>query len=191
MVTAIETNFEDLAVSDLVRIAQDGDREAFGELVVRYERAVYLVGLRRLHDHAEAQELTQEVFLQALQRLHQLRDPQRFGGWLRSIANRMAINRVTRRKVLASFDPSALEATQGTSGTPLDDVLQRERATQLRAGLNRLGSMDRQTLEAFYVEGQSLAQMSDEFDSPLGTIKRRLHVARKRLARELAGPMQL
>ncbi len=38
---------------------------------------------------------------------------------------------------------------------------------------------------AFYVQGQSLIEMSDRFDSPVGTIKRRLHVARKRLAREL------
>ena len=46
--------------------------------------------------------------------------------------------------------------------------------------------MDRDTLVAFYVNGQSLVEMSDRFDSPVGTIKRRLHVARKRLAKELA-----
>jgi RNA polymerase sigma-70 factor (ECF subfamily) len=51
--------------------------------------------------------------------------------------------------------------------------------------LDRLGDLDRETLEAFYVRGQSLIEMSDEFSSPIGTIKRRLHVARKRLAREL------
>jgi RNA polymerase sigma-70 factor (ECF subfamily) len=45
--------------------------------------------------------------------------------------------------------------------------------------------MDRETLVAFYVRGQSLLEMSEEFDSPVGTIKRRLHVARKRLAKEL------
>ena len=49
----------------------------------------------------------------------------------------------------------------------------------------RLGELDRDTLVAFYVEGQSLIEMSDQFASPVGTIKRRLHVARKRLAREL------
>ena len=55
----------------------------------------------------------------------------------------------------------------------------------MRAGLNRLRALDRETLEAFYVRGQSLLEMSDEFDAPLGTIKRRLHVARKRLAKEV------
>jgi RNA polymerase sigma-70 factor (ECF subfamily) len=45
--------------------------------------------------------------------------------------------------------------------------------------------MDRETLEAFYFEGSSLLEMSRKFDTPVGTIKRRLHVARKRLAKEL------
>ena len=46
-------------------------------------------------------------------------------------------------------------------------------------------ALDRNTLVAFYVEGQSLAEMSTKFASPIGTIKRRLHTARKRLAAEL------
>jgi RNA polymerase sigma-70 factor (ECF subfamily) len=47
--------------------------------------------------------------------------------------------------------------------------------------------MDRATLEAFYVHGHSLVEMSAQFDAPLGTIKRRLHVARKRLAKRMEG----
>ena len=53
-------------------------------------------------------------------------------------------------------------------------------------GKVQLTDLDRDTLVAFYFQGQSLVQMSDEFNSPVGTIKRRLHVARKRLAKELA-----
>ena len=60
-----------------------------------------------------------------------------------------------------------------------------ERKNQVRAGLDRLGEMDRDTLVAFYVEGYSLLEMADDFDAPLGTIKRRLHVARKRLAKQV------
>jgi RNA polymerase sigma-70 factor (ECF subfamily) len=48
-----------------------------------------------------------------------------------------------------------------------------------------LGELDRHTLEAFYFRGQSLAEMSRAFAAPVGTIKRRLHVARKRLAAQL------
>lgn len=168
-----------------VRAAQAGDREAFGELVEQFQRGVYSVALRRLSNHAEAQELCQEVFVQALQKIDQLREPEAFGGWLRSIANRMAINRSSRRAPLVSAEPEMLDQNFVEHDTPLARALERERQSQVRAGLKRLGAMDRATLVAFYVKGQTLIEMSDEFDSPVGTIKRRLHVARKRLAAEL------
>lgn len=172
-------------IAELVLSAQGGDRQAFGQLVERYERSVYATALRRLGNHAEAQELTQEVFVQALRKLDQLREPQAFGGWLRSITVRMAINRATRGAPLFSTEPNTLEATCIETETPLSSALTRERDRQVRAGLRRLGALDRATLEAFYVQGQSLIEMSDSFASPVGTIKRRLHVARKRLAKEL------
>lgn len=168
-----------------VRAAQAGDRAAFGALIQRYETTVYSIALRRLRNHAEAQELTQEVFVQVLRKIGQLREPDAFPGWLRSITQRMAINRAVRGGGALATDPSALEATCAEPETPLGRALASERAEQVRDGLRRLGRMDRETLVAFYVEGQSLAEMSDAFESPVGTIKRRLHVARKRLAREL------
>ncbi|NIP86704.1 MAG: sigma-70 family RNA polymerase sigma factor, partial [Planctomycetales bacterium] len=64
---------QNLTVAQLVRAAQDGDREAFGQLASRFEGAVYAIVVRRISHTAEAQELTQEVLVQALQRLHQLR----------------------------------------------------------------------------------------------------------------------
>lgn len=169
----------------LVEDAQQGDRVAFGHLVERYERSVYATAMRRLGNDAEAQELVQEVFVQALRKIDQLREPLRFGGWLRSITQRMAINRAARSRPAISADPEVLEATCVERDTPLNLALEAERRTQVHAGLRRLGDLDRDTLVAFYVEGQSLIQMSDSFDSPVGTIKRRLHVARKRLAKEL------
>src|SRR5690606_30671004 len=113
-------------------------------------------------------------------------DPAAFGGWLRSITTRMAINRATRGGPVTAAEPEMLESTCVETETPLEQALVRERNRQVRAGLGRLGALDRATLVAFYVKGHSLVEMSDEFHSPIGTIKRRLHVARKRLAKELA-----
>jgi RNA polymerase sigma-70 factor (ECF subfamily) len=169
----------------LVEAAQAGDREAFGELATRFEPMVYAIGLRRLGNHNEAQELCQEVLVKAMQKIEQLKAPAAFGGWLRSITVRMAINRQVRRAPTIATEPHALDATCGRGSTPLDAVLASERARQVRGGLARLGALDRDTLEAFYVRGESLVEMSASFDAPVGTIKRRLHVARKRLARQL------
>jgi RNA polymerase sigma-70 factor (ECF subfamily) len=97
----------------------------------------------------------------------------------------MAINRAVRKRQAIATEPETLAATCVESETPLTVVLTRERQSQVRAGLGRLGELDRDTLVAFYVKGQSLLEMSEGFRSPVGTIKRRLHVARKRLAKEL------
>lgn len=172
-------------VVELVLAAQRGDRAAFGELFVRFEQHVLNVAERRLGNRAEAEELAQDVFVQALQKVAQLREPECFGGWLRQITVRMAINRAVRRGPVTTAEPETLEATCVETRDPVSQAMGNESTAQLRAGLSRLRELDRQTLEAFYVQGRSLLEMSDQFDAPLGTIKRRLHVARKRLAKEV------
>ena len=173
-------------LDDLVLASKAGDRAAFGELVRRFEGVVYATALRKLGDPLEAEELAQEVFIRAMEKIDQLKTPAAFGGWLRSITSRMAINRIVRRPPAIATEPEILESTACTeAASPLEDVLASERKAQVRAGLARLRDMDRDTLVAFYVDGNSLAEMSRHFASPVGTIKRRLHVARKRLAKEL------
>ena len=85
-------------ITELVTRAQAGDRAAFGQLAERFQPTVYAVALARLRNPTEAQELTQEVFLHAMKKLPQLREPQAFAGWLRQITVRMAINRLTRAR---------------------------------------------------------------------------------------------
>lgn len=90
-----------------------------------------------------------------------------------------------RRGTEIPTEPDILDSVYVERKTPLANLMDRERCSQVRAGLARLRKMDRDTLMAFYICGQSLLEMSDEFDAPLGTIKRRLHVAHKRLAKEV------
>jgi RNA polymerase sigma-70 factor (ECF subfamily) len=97
----------------------------------------------------------------------------------------MAINRLTRRGPVRGTDPEILENAAGIAANPLDELVRAEQRSELWNGLGRLKALDRQTLEAFYIRGRSLKQMSHEFETPVGTIKRRLHVARKRLRRQL------
>ncbi|TWU18970.1 ECF RNA polymerase sigma factor SigW [Allorhodopirellula heiligendammensis] len=171
-----------LTVAQLVVQAQQGDREAFGELFERYRPAIVALSMQRLRNAHEAEELAQDVFIQAMQKVNQLRVPEAFGGWLRQIVHRMAINRATRGRLSVSCDPETLEATCADETSPQTAFEDRERADAVRSGLTRLGDIDQQTLRAFYLQGQSLIEMSDRFDAPVGTIKRRLHTARKRLA---------
>ena len=74
-------------------------------------------------NHAEALELAQEVLLRAMDRLHQLSEPAAFGGWIRSITVRMAINRQVRRRRTVDAEPQTLEATCIDEGTPFDSAV--------------------------------------------------------------------
>jgi RNA polymerase sigma-70 factor (ECF subfamily) len=175
-------------ITVLVDRAKVGDREAFGELVVRFEKSVYAMALTRVRNPGEAQELAQEVFIHAMRKIPQLRDPRCFAGWLRRITARMAINRLTRRGPAFGAEPDMLDALAGTGRPPEHALEASEAKAELHAGLNKLKAEDRETLEAFYLRGKSLVEMSAEFEAPVGTIKRRLHVARNRLKEVLGGP---
>lgn len=172
-------------VAELVHCAQTGDREAFGELFERYRPGIVALAMRRVRNADEAEELAQDVFIQAMQKIDQLRVPEAFGGWLRRIVHRMAINRMTRTRSALACDPETLEATCLADGRPDEVAENREQAAAIRDSIDRLGALDQQTLKAFYLQSMTLIEMSDQFDAPVGTIKRRLHVARKRLAKEM------
>ena len=176
----METLVEASLIDFVVR-AQQGDQAAFNELVRQFESTVFATALRRLRNTTEASELVQDVFLQVFRKLPQLREPERFAGWLKRITIRMAINRAVRQPPVLAQDPQTFGGVAARGETPLEHLLDGEQAGLVRIGIQQLGKMDRETLVAFYFEGQSLIEMSAQFRSPVGTIKRRLHTARSRL----------
>ncbi|HYH66868.1 MAG TPA: sigma-70 family RNA polymerase sigma factor [Urbifossiella sp.] len=174
-------------ITVLVEQAKTGDRAAYGELVTRFQGSVYAMALARVRNPLEAQELAQDVFVHAMRKLPQLRDPRCFAGWLRRICARMAINRLTRRGVLFGAETELLDAVPARVRAAEDEYAVGEAVGQLKVGLARLKPLDRATLEAFYIRGRSLKQIAREFEVPTGTVKRRLHVARARLKEVLEG----
>ena len=168
-------------ITTLVEQAQKGDKMAYGELVKRFQSSVFAMALTCVRDPVEAEDLAQEVFVHGMQKLPQLRDPRCFAGWLRRITARMAINRRTRRGPFSGAEPEFLDNVQARTNAPIEELELGEAKADLHAGLKQLKELDRLTLEAFYLRGRSLKQMSREFETPVGTIKRRLHVARLRL----------
>jgi RNA polymerase sigma-70 factor (ECF subfamily) len=169
--------------------ARAGDRTAYGELVRRFRPAIYGVLLAWLRDPAEADDVAQDVFLHSMRKIGQLRDSRCFSSWLRQIAVRLALNRLNRRRSVSSLSPTRQALVTGSSEGPLDEIVRAEEQGQVHEGLSHLKPLDRAMLEAFYLRSRSLREMSEEFDVPLGTIKRRLHTARQRL-RQLLEPQQ-
>jgi RNA polymerase sigma-70 factor (ECF subfamily) len=175
-------------VCTLVRLAREGDRDAFTVLIERHQATVLAVIQKRVKNRACAREVLQEVCLMVHRKLAQLRDEALFEHWIKRIAVRLSLNKVSRRPKERLGDELALDHALAASRQPLESLLASERVAQVRAGLDRLGEIDRSTLVAFYLEGRSLQEMSSDFSTPVGTIKRRLHTARARLREQLAEP---
>jgi RNA polymerase sigma-70 factor (ECF subfamily) len=177
----------DTLMIQLVNEAQAGDRIAFDQLVRMFQGRVFGLVMQRLRNTAEADEIVQDVFLRAFCKLNQLEEPERFAGWISQIAVRLSINRAVRRPAETCVAAEVFDGVEQSAETPLEDLLRIEDAAQVRAGLQQLSRLDRDTLWAFYFEGASLREMSEQFDSPVGTIKRRLHTARGRLRDVISG----
>ncbi len=173
-----------MAEETLVRLvlrAQAGDRAAFNELAVEFRSMVVARVQARVRNTAEAEEVSQDVFLRAYRKLFQLQQPETFPAWLRQIADRLALNRVQRQPRERMIEADYLESVDEAGDLPLTQMVRVEEAEQLHECLKQLPELDRVTLWAFYFEGCSLLEMAAQFDRPVGTIKRRLHTARGRL----------
>ena len=83
---------------DLIQRARRGDAEAFGELVIRYQTSVFNVCYRILHERAEAEDMTQETFLRARERLHTFDEERAFGPWIRRVAANVCLNHLESQK---------------------------------------------------------------------------------------------
>ena len=93
----------------LIGAARDGDRGAFGALYTLYGRLVHGIVLARV-PRTDVEDLVQDVFVQAMQRLASLRDPRAFGGWLAAIARNLATDHLRRAPRLAEM-PQDLAAS--------------------------------------------------------------------------------
>src|SRR5829696_9242767 len=93
----------------LVARANDGDRQAFDELIVKYQRQAVAVSYRLLGNANDALEVTQDAFLKAFTSLASLQKPEAFGGWLMRIVSNLSLNYRRSRKTRSQL--------------PLDDLL--------------------------------------------------------------------
>jgi RNA polymerase sigma-70 factor (ECF subfamily) len=136
----------------LIRRAANGDRSAFGELYVRYARMVHAILLARVPP-GDAEDLVQEVFLSAMDKLRGLRTVAAFRGWLGSIARRRAIDYFREARHRAEWDDAA-ERERGVDDTP-DAFLVLE-------VIRRLPEAYRETMIMRLVEGMTGPEIAEK-----------------------------
>jgi RNA polymerase sigma factor (sigma-70 family) len=162
----------------LVRAAQDGDKEAFGQVVRRFQDMAYASAYATVGDASLAQDIAQEAFLDAYLNLSKLRDPAAFPGWLR----RIIIGHSSRQRRSQPVTTVPLEDA-GSLYTHLPDPALTLEETQLRqevhSAIARLPQSQRLVTVLFYVEGYSQQEIADYLEIPISTIKKRLFDARQ------------
>src|SRR5205823_9056210 len=155
--------------AQLVSRCRAGDPEAWNEFVERFSRYVYAICGRgfRLAQH-DAEDVFQEVFARAFERLSDLRSDEAVRPWLAQLTRRLCIDKL---RLLARDTP--------TDGDPdeqaIDDVLaELDDAMTVRAALDKVGDPCREILERFFCRDESYRTIGDHLEIPAGTIASRI-----------------
>jgi len=167
-------------IAALVRQAQGGDLDAYGEIVERLRDAVFALCYHRCANFETARDLAQDAFLHAYQHLSQCADPERFTGWLRTIAERVCIEWRRRQRT----DVSLEEATQCPA--PLEEERIALRVI-VESALLALPEMQRLAATLFYINGYTYREIAEFLVTSETTVKARLDAAREKLRGALVG----
>jgi RNA polymerase sigma-70 factor (ECF subfamily) len=179
---AYNTRLASLHDVELASLAAAGDRAAFGELVRRHGSAVRGLLRRMGSAPAEADDVAQDAFLTAFERIAEFRGEGTFAGWVKKIAARLYLRRLQKARRLAEFaaepDGAVDVAVQSDAAGRID----------LDEGLKSLGAAERLCVSLCYGAGLSHAEAADALNLPLGTVKSHVKRGLEKLRTRLAPP---
>ena len=166
------------------------ETEPTAEIVQEFEqrladssRLAFRVALGVLRNREDAEDVAQEAFLRAYRNFHRLRDRERFRAWLARIAWRLALDR--RRAAGRRERRELVSVDLAPAATAEDLTASREFQWHLERAMDELPEKLRQVLILATVEGHDLREVARLLGLPEGTVKSRLHLARKQLAEKL------
>ena len=182
-----------LADERLVELALDGDQEAYGVLVRRYQRRLTAFLSQLVGDLELARELTQEAFIRAWSALERFDPRYRFSTWLFRIAHNLGIDQLRRKRLQTvslyrtDSDGEELEmVVADLEKDPLGHLENRALADELRTVIDELRPEYRELVLLRHFAGLSYQEIADFKEMPLGTVKNKLFRAHSVLRRALA-----
>jgi RNA polymerase sigma-70 factor (ECF subfamily) len=180
---------------DLVRLARQGDLNAYDELVRRYQERIYATIYHMTSNHEDANDLAQESFIKAYQALKSFKGGSSFYTWLYRIAVNKTINFLKQRKNRHHFSLNDLDFNAEndpdlvalvSDKTPLRNVGLTELQKKLNEALHKLSEPHRMVVVLHDVQGMSHEEIADIMDCNIGTVRSRLFYARQQLQSYLA-----
>lgn len=165
--------------AELVAAVLRGDRKIYATLFHRHERSVLAAALAVLRDYHLAQDVVQEAFVTAYEKLATLRSPASFGAWVRKIARHEALDVARDRRTRVTGNVPQARSDSSCDGDP--DEAQR----QLLRAIMSLPRHEQVALTLHYFEGHPVKAISEITGRPVGTVTMQLSRARTRLRRLL------
>ncbi len=171
--------------SALVRAVQGGDPQAFEELVRRYRHRIYALALHLTGRPSDADDITQDAFLQAYRKIHAFEGRSEFFTWLYRIALHRALNvnrDKKRRRAVGLDDPRVSAAVAvDAAGDPRRALELSESYAQLLAAFDELSPLLRTTVVLTTLQGLSHREAAVVLETTVGTVAWRIHEARRQL----------
>lgn len=173
---------------ELIQQTLDGQTDAFGHLVRRYQQRLYNGLVHMLRDEVEAEDATQEAFVLALTKLDSFRGQSAFYTWLYRIAFNAAISRLRKKRPALSIQndlASAGKSLAGDGEQPEERISRQEDIALIQNALGQLLEQHRAILVLREIEGLSYEEIAEILKLPIGTVRSRLHRARLQLKTEI------
>jgi len=171
--------------AELIQQTLNDDINAFGELIRRYQDAVYAIALRTTRDFTVAQDVAQDTFIEAYKNLNRLREPAKFGSWLHSITLHQCNRWQREQQDLASIEDLQMDVCIDKASLPDEEV---ENMELRQIVLNAIASLPEKTAEVvtmYYIDGLSYNEIASFLEIPSSTVRGRLEMGRKQLKEEL------
>ena len=176
--------------AQLIRRILDGDQEAFSPLIKKYQKGVHALAWRKVGDFHIAQEITQDAFLNAYQKLRTLKDPNAFAGWLYVIVANLCLDWLRKNRIpMESLDAADSSEVDKVSYSQYVSDKQEEAADETRREvvkelLKKLPESERTVMTLHYLGEMTIKAISEFLGVSQNTIKSRLSRARNRLRKE-------
>jgi RNA polymerase sigma factor (sigma-70 family) len=165
--------------------ARAGNVEAWESLFRRYRLPLYVYVFELVRDEQTSLDLVQETFISAFRHLSSLRDDEKFGSWLFSIAHQKCVQQWRRRDRESELQEELANIEVTGDEAPFDLLIREEQEAEFMKQLAKLPLPQRSALLLHFVEGFSLEEIARITETQVGTVKSRLHYAKRALQKLL------
>ncbi len=167
---------------ELVAMTLGGRSEAFATLVERYDRAVYHLAYRTLHDVEEARDASQEAFFKAYRSLRTFKQGAKFSTWIFAITYHACCDRLNRRKRYSNEEmPERADPGPG----PESQAIALDQARRLHDAIEALPEKYRTVITLYHLQGKQYEEIAQVLGLPMGTVKTHLFRAKEHLRKIL------